>query len=342
MFKDRIYSKISLFHIFSTTKRVLVAYVFFLICCVVAKTVVDIHSGQISVSCEDSTTECMFTVLLPVTLSEIETPNEASSYTASLRTIRIEERLGNDSLSVSSRRETDQRTSSVRPVAELSFPKSPRLTQVSPFKDDVFEGSVSSTSASAAHTMGHSPVGVGRMRLSSIVERFSEGSVEMSGVDVSASARNLSGDASESAADRTASSVGDVPAAPSSASSPWYGGTVLVVDDSPVNLKLMGRLVADRCDCVLQARDGEEAVAAMKLAMERGPAVDLVLMDFQMPNMNGPTAAKMMRDMSYSGPILGVTGNVLPADEELFLRMGADKVIFKPISTVTLDFHVLG
>ena len=139
MFKDRIYSKISLFHIFSTTKRVLVAYVFFLICCVVAKTVVEIHSGQISVSCEDSTTECMFTVLLPVTLSEIETPNEASSYTASLRTIRIEERLGNDSLSVSSRRETDQRTSSVRPVAELSFPKSPRLTQVSPFEDDVFE-----------------------------------------------------------------------------------------------------------------------------------------------------------------------------------------------------------
>jgi CheY-like chemotaxis protein len=50
-----------------------------------------------------------------------------------------------------------------------------------------------------------------------------------------------------------------------------------------------------------------------------------------MPIMNGPLAAKAMRDMHVDIPIIGVTGNVLPEDVAYFKGMGADIVLSKPV-----------
>ena len=47
--------------------------------------------------------------------------------------------------------------------------------------------------------------------------------------------------------------------------------------------------------------------------------------------MDGPSAAKAMREMGYRGPIIGVTGNVMAKDVETFEIQGADKVLFKPL-----------
>jgi CheY-like chemotaxis protein len=57
---------------------------------------------------------------------------------------------------------------------------------------------------------------------------------------------------------------------------------------------------------------------------------DVILMDFVMPNMDGPTATKELRRLGYEGLILGVTGNALPTDIDHFLAHGASKVLLKP------------
>lgn len=78
------------------------------------------------------------------------------------------------------------------------------------------------------------------------------------------------------------------------------------------------------------------AAAAPKPAIARsGPAVDLILLDFSMPRMSGPEMARELRadaDPRLSAiPIVGVTGNALPADQKSFRACGAQEVLLKPV-----------
>ena len=57
----------------------------------------------------------------------------------------------------------------------------------------------------------------------------------------------------------------------------------------------------------------------------------MVLMDYVMPNMEGPEAAHTMRELGYTGLIIGITGNVLPSDKARFISQGADIVLTKPV-----------
>ena len=68
----------------------------------------------------------------------------------------------------------------------------------------------------------------------------------------------------------------------------------------------------------------------------------VVFMDHQMPNMDGPTAAKAMRDLGYKGVIIGVTGNASAADTDIFLSHGANKVLTKPVSIAMLEKALSG
>lgn len=91
------------------------------------------------------------------------------------------------------------------------------------------------------------------------------------------------------------------------------------------------------CD---EAEDGLEAVAKIKHIMSEGNqhgqrAYDAVLMDFIMPNMNGPTATEEIRSLGYTAPIFGVTGNGLTTDIEYFKNSGVDSVLLKPLSIVS-------
>ena len=65
-------------------------------------------------------------------------------------------------------------------------------------------------------------------------------------------------------------------------------------------------------------------------------------MDYQMPNMDGPTAAKAIRELGYHGFIIGVTGNVLPDDTTHFINCGANKVLYKPVDVNDLDNTING
>jgi CheY-like chemotaxis protein len=59
---------------------------------------------------------------------------------------------------------------------------------------------------------------------------------------------------------------------------------------------------------------------------------DIILMDYSMPNMDGPTATRLIRKMGFKGPIYGVTGNALQSDIDFFTSCGLNGVFLKPLN----------
>jgi len=113
---------------------------------------------------------------------------------------------------------------------------------------------------------------------------------------------------------------------------------VLVVDDAPMNRKLLIRLLHSIGFSVIEeAIDGYAAVEATRRARESGHPFKLITMDFQMPNMDGPTATKRIREAGFTDPIIGVTGNGMPADIEHFKAQGANQVLIKPVTRIRLE-----
>ena len=113
--------------------------------------------------------------------------------------------------------------------------------------------------------------------------------------------------------------------------------SVLVVDDVALNRKMLFRLIDDKFKSVIEARNGDEALQIVHDAMnKKGVPPDIILMDFVMPVMDGPTASKEMRALGYQGIIIGVTGNALPADIDMFLSHGANRVLIKPLKLEVL------
>lgn len=108
---------------------------------------------------------------------------------------------------------------------------------------------------------------------------------------------------------------------------------ILCVDDVPSNRKILSRLLIKKGHTCSLACDGQEAIS---IVGNNDPRVDVICMDYEMPVMDGPTAAKILRDMGVRTPIIGVTGNVLPQDIEYFKKMGADEVIGKPVDITAL------
>lgn len=117
----------------------------------------------------------------------------------------------------------------------------------------------------------------------------------------------------------------------------WSGLRVLVVDDAPLNRKMLARVIRGRCLECLEASDGLEAVALVTTGLDNNAAADVILMDYQMPNMDGPTASSKMRSLGYDGVIIGVTGNSLQSDMNNFVSHGADRVMTKPLDLTALE-----
>jgi len=112
---------------------------------------------------------------------------------------------------------------------------------------------------------------------------------------------------------------------------------ILVVDDAPMNRKLLTRLLMKRGHHVEMAEDGLEAYEKVASAMKEGKRYDTILMDFQMPVMDGPTSTQKIREEGCDSFILGITGNVLPEDVAHFKNSGADGVLGKPFQVEELE-----
>ena len=103
--------------------------------------------------------------------------------------------------------------------------------------------------------------------------------------------------------------------------------TILIVEDNPANLKLAATVLEKAGHAVLSAEDGEKGLV---LARERLP--DLVLMDIQMPGIDGLEATRRLRaDPATAGlKIVALTALAMKGDEERILEAGCDGYIAKP------------
>jgi signal transduction histidine kinase/CheY-like chemotaxis protein len=105
---------------------------------------------------------------------------------------------------------------------------------------------------------------------------------------------------------------------------------ILVVEDNPVNQKVAATMLEKRGHRVVVASNGREALEA--LDKER---VDLVLMDVQMPEMDGFKATELIRDREKGNgghiPIVAMTAHAMKGDREKCLAAGMDSYMSKPI-----------
>ena len=106
------------------------------------------------------------------------------------------------------------------------------------------------------------------------------------------------------------------------------GGRLIVADDSELNLRTIGDYLRHRGYDVTVARTGREAIDR---ARESRP--DVVVMDIQMPEMDGLAAIRALRaDPALCGvPVVALTALAMPGDEEHCLRAGANAYLAKPV-----------
>ena len=112
-----------------------------------------------------------------------------------------------------------------------------------------------------------------------------------------------------------------------------FAGHVLLVEDNFVNQKVAVRFL-ERLGCTVEvASNGAEGVAACQQRQ-----FDIVLMDLQMPVMDGMTATRMIRASETSGhiPVIALTANAMTGDRELCEAAGMDGYLTKPIEVERL------
>jgi CheY-like chemotaxis protein len=104
---------------------------------------------------------------------------------------------------------------------------------------------------------------------------------------------------------------------------------ILVAEDNPVNQKVLRTLMNGQGHELTFVDNGQKAVDAA-----REGAFDLILMDVSMPVMDGPTAAKAIREFPQPAgatPIIALTANAMAGDRESYLARGMNDYVSKPI-----------
>lgn len=109
------------------------------------------------------------------------------------------------------------------------------------------------------------------------------------------------------------------------------GLQLLVADDSPDLLELARFWLEDAGARVAVAQDGEEAIERLERARLDGHAYDALVLDMQMPGLDGPGALREARARGYRGPIIALTAHALVQDRERCLAMGFDAHLGKPV-----------
>ncbi len=104
--------------------------------------------------------------------------------------------------------------------------------------------------------------------------------------------------------------------------------TIMAVDDNPANLKLITALLQERVENVVACSSGEEAI---EQARERH--FDIILMDIQMPKMDGVTACREIKKLALNEntPVIAVTAHAMDGERERLLKAGMDDYLTKPI-----------
>lgn len=101
---------------------------------------------------------------------------------------------------------------------------------------------------------------------------------------------------------------------------------VLVADDCEDNRLLLSRILKKFSASVTLVQNGKEAVQAAMAGH-----FDVVLMDIQMPTMDGYEATRALRESGYRKPIIALTAHALKEERELILKAGCDQHVTKPV-----------
>ena len=104
--------------------------------------------------------------------------------------------------------------------------------------------------------------------------------------------------------------------------------TILIIEDNPANMKLAPLLLRDVGHTVLGAADAETG-----LTMARAEQPDLMLMDIQLPGMDGLAATALLKGdpATASIPVIALTAMAMKADQEKSQIAGCDGYIAKPL-----------
>jgi len=123
-------------------------------------------------------------------------------------------------------------------------------------------------------------------------------------------------------------------ASPAGGSAPrrLEGRTVLLAEDGPDNQRLISHVLRSAGATVRVVSNGKAVLEAVSRAESSGEAYDLILMDVQMPEMDGYEATRRLRADGRRIPILAVTAHAMSSDREACLAAGCDGYTKKPIN----------
>ncbi len=108
----------------------------------------------------------------------------------------------------------------------------------------------------------------------------------------------------------------------------WSDKTILIAEDVPANYMLIEAILSRTGIRLIWARDGQEAVDKCL----ENDQIDLVLMDIQMPVLNGLEATRAIKRVRNHIPVLAQTAFTYNYEEEAIRAAGISKVLTKPIS----------
>jgi CheY-like chemotaxis protein len=109
-------------------------------------------------------------------------------------------------------------------------------------------------------------------------------------------------------------------------------GRVLVVDDALCMQAIIASFLQGMELEADMAVDGQVACDMAMQSLAEGCPYDVILMDIQLPKMDGKKAAKWLRDNGWKGPILAISSHATPKDHAAFLTAGCTDCIAKPIT----------
>ena len=108
-------------------------------------------------------------------------------------------------------------------------------------------------------------------------------------------------------------------------------GHILLADDGVDNRRLISHMLRLAGATVHEVPDGQAALDATLEAANRGERFDLVILDLQMPRLDGFQAVQELRKSGWKGPILALTANAMRGDREACLDAGFDEYLAKPV-----------
>ncbi len=112
----------------------------------------------------------------------------------------------------------------------------------------------------------------------------------------------------------------------------WKGKTILIVEDDLSSSFFLKEVLADTEADLLFASDGREAVEMSA----KHPEIDIILMDIQLPELNGYEATRMIKKKSPAIPIIAQTAYAFQSDRDKCFEAGCSDYIAKPIKADVL------